>query len=121
MLPIYNKLLTCYDLMQCIDVEKQVFEEVAPLGTPVPYIVWQAISGQAIQHLDCSAHFDHSQFQIMVYDSDLQRAYRVREIVRQHLEKYCWILNPNLTNYEDDTKLFARGFDANWVLHRTDL
>lgn len=117
-LPIYRNLNASAELKAILDPSKQVFEDVAPRKTPLPYIVWQTISGQANNHLDAPANFDDTQFQLMVYDTDLQRAYRVRKLARQALENKCWINNPALSNYEPDTKLYARGFDANWILER---
>ena len=117
-LPIYRNLNASAELKAILDPAKQVFEDVAPHKTPLPYIVWQTISGQANNHLDAPANFDDTQFQLMVYDTDLQRAYQVRELARKALENKCWINNPALSNYESDTKLYARGFDANWILER---
>ena len=117
-LPIYRTLATDIAIKAVLDPAKQVFEDVAPHKTPHPYIVWQTISGQANNHLDEPANFDDTQFQLMVYDSDLKRAYEVKELARKALERLCWINNPALSNYEPDTKLYARGFDANWILER---
>ena len=117
-LPIYRKLKASPELALLIDVETKGFEDVTPHGTPAPYIVWQTISGQANNHLDAPANFDDVQFQIMVYATHVHRAYEIREAVRQALEDRVWVLNPQINNYETDTKLYARGFDANWILAR---
>lgn len=117
-LPIYSTLKANAELVKLLNVETQLFEDVAPLNTPVPYIVWQTISGQAENHLDEPANFDNTQFQLMVYDSNLKRAYQVKELARVALERLCWINNSMLSSYESDTKLYARGFDANWILER---
>lgn len=77
-LPIYRNLNASAELKAVLDPAKQVFEDVAPLNAPLPYIVWQTISGQANNHLDAPANFDDTQFQLMVYDTNLQRAYQVR-------------------------------------------
>ncbi len=118
MLPIYKTLAEFEPLNKVINVACQVHEEIAPQDTPTPYVVWQVIGGHAHQHLDTPAHLDDTQYQIMVYSPDRQQAYAVRELVRQALEMHSWILNPNLTNYEDDTRLYARGFDGNWIVGR---
>ena len=117
-LPIYRTLAADTALTAILDPTKQTHEDVAPKDTPVPYIVWQTISGQANNYLDAPANFDDTQFQLMVYDTNVKRAYEVRELARKALENKCWINNPALSNYEPDTKLYARGFDANWILER---
>ena len=117
-LPIYRTLADDTSLIATINPAKQIFEDVAPVDTPLPYIVWQFISGQANNHLDEPADFDDVQFQVMVYDNDLKRAYDVCELARKALETKCWINNPALGHYEPDTKLYARGFDANWISPR---
>lgn len=117
-LPIYRNLNASAELKAILDPTKQVFEDVAPHKTPHPYIVWQTISGQANNHLDEPANFDDTQFQLMVYDSDLKRAYEVKELARKALERLCWINNPALSVRDNESKLYGRGFDANWILER---
>lgn len=117
-LPIYKTLNTSAAVKALIDPAKQVHEDRAPLNTPTPYIVWQAISGQAKNHLDSAANFDDTQFQLMVYATTAKQAYELREAARVALENDCWILNPSINNYESDTNLYARGFDANYILPR---
>ena len=117
-LPIYRNLNASAELKAILNPTKQVFEDVAPNKTPLPYIVWQTISGQANNHLDEPANFDDTQFQLMVYDSDLNRAYEVKELARKALERLCWINNPALSVRDNEAKLYGRGFDANWILER---
>ena len=117
-LPIYKTLNASTEVKALIDPAKQVFEDRAPLGTPTPYIVWQALSGQAINHLDCPSNFDDTQFQVMVYATTAKQAYELRAAARKALEHSCWILNPSINTYESDTNLHARGFDANYILPR---
>lgn len=117
-LPIYRNLNASAELKAVLDPAKQIFEEEAPIDTPHPYIVWQVISGQANNHLDEPANFDDTQFQLMVYDSDLKRAYQLKELARKALERLCWINNPALSVRDNEAKLYGRGFDANWILER---
>ena len=117
-IPIYATLKANAAVTAAIDVPKKVFEDVAPLGTKEPYIVWQAISGQANNHLDTPANFDDTQYQLMVYASNAKTAYELRDLCRKALENRSWINNPSINQYETDTKLYARGFDANWILER---
>lgn len=117
-LPIYRILSDNAAIKAVIDPVKQIFEEEAPLNTPLPYIVWQTISGQADNYLDEPANFDETQFQLMVYDSNLKRAYDVKDLARQALERLCWINNPVLSVRDTTAKLYGRGFDANWILER---
>lgn len=117
-LPVHRTLKENLPLAALINVNDRVFEDVAPQGTSAPYIVWQTISGQANNHLDAPASFDDVQFQIIVYATHVKRAYEIREAIRTALEPQVWIMNPQINNYETDTKLYARGFDANWIVAR---
>lgn len=117
-LPIHRTLKADAGVTALINVETQVFEDVADHGTTSPYIVWQAISGQAENHLDEPASFDNTQYQVMVYDTDRMRAYQIRDAVRAALEKQSWISNPSINQHDSKAKLYGRGFDANWILAR---
>nr|WP_317199800.1 DUF3168 domain-containing protein [uncultured Psychrobacter sp.] len=117
-LPIYRTLKADTALAELIDVESQVFEDVAPFGTPAPYIVWQVISGQANNYLDAPASFDDTQFQVIVYATDTKQAYELRAAIRAVIEQHAWILNPSINQYDNEAKLYGRGFDANWILAR---
>jgi len=117
-IPIYATLKNNAGVTALINVEKQVYEDVAPINTPLPYVVWQAISGQANNHLDSPANFDDTQYQIMVYAVHAKNAYALRDACRKALESRSWINNPSINQYETETKLYARGFDANWILER---
>ena len=117
-LPIYRTLNENTAVTGLIDVSKKVFEDVAPLGTAAPYVVWQVISGQANNHLDAPANFDDTQYQIMVYASTTKQAYDIKDLIREAVEQRSWILNPSINVYDTETKLYGRGFDANWILER---
>lgn len=117
-LPIYTTLKADAELAAVIDVEKKVFEDIAPHGTNPPYIIWQTISGQALNHLDEPADIDSLQYQLMVYASSTDEAYQLRDLCRQALERQSYILNPSINITDPQTKLFGRGFDANWYHSR---
>lgn len=127
-LPIYRTLKADVELAKLIDVETKLFEDMAPFklrsdGTVVvtvspPYMVWTTISGQANNHLDCPANFDDTQYQLMVYATNARDAYAIRDAARAVLETKSWILNPSINHFETETKLYARGFDGNWILER---
>lgn len=117
-LPIHRTLKADAALSALINVDAKVFEDVAPQGTSAPYIVWQTISGQANNHLDAPANFDDVQFQIIVYATHVKRAYEIRDAIRAALENHCFILNPSINQYDNEAKLYGRGFDANWILAR---
>lgn len=99
-----------------LGADPRVYEDVAPVGAEVPYIVWQELSGLSYNHLDTEpANFDDVKFQVMVYDTYVGRAYQVRDVVRKALEGHCYILNPRLSDFDPTTKQSRRGFDANWI------
>lgn len=117
-IPIYKMLNADVDLKQKIDVSVKGFEEVAPLGTKLPFIVWQTVAGQAMNDLDSPANFDSLQFQIMIYSNNPKEAYEIKDLVRKAVEHRAWILNPALSNYDSVNKVYAKGFDANYILER---
>ncbi|MFU8927559.1 tail completion protein gp17 [Acinetobacter puyangensis] len=116
-LPIYRKLKASL-VADIINIETQVFEDMAPLDTQAPYLVWQALGGNAINNLDCPASVDHLMYQVMVYDTDVKRAYQIRDIARKALEDDSYILDPHINDYDTKAKLYMRGFDAHWFLNR---
>ncbi|WP_396234170.1 DUF3168 domain-containing protein [Acinetobacter baumannii] len=117
-LPIYRTLNADPAVKAILGTDLRVYEDLAPLDTPTPYAVWREVGGSAENSLDCPAKTDHVMYQVIVYDTNQKRAYEAREAIRKALETQSYILNPRISNYETDTKLFARGFDANWVLDR---
>lgn len=127
-LPIFRTLKATAEVMALIPVNAKgrpyIFEDIAPTDPATgetiqpPYIVWQTISGQANNHLDTPAHFDDTQYQLMVYARSPKQAYDIRDACRTALEQQSWINNPSINHYETDKKLYARGFDANWILER---
>lgn len=115
-LPIKPILKENLSVTTLLGADPRLYEDIAPEGAQVPYIVWQELGGQAKNHLDnAPANFDDVQFQIMVYDTYVGRAYQVREAVRKALESYCYILNPRISGFDPTTKQSMRGFDANWI------
>ena len=117
-LPIYKILKNDLDLNTKISISDKGYEDVAPLGTKPPFIVWQTLTGQAMNDLDSPANFDSLQFQVMVYSSNTKEAYEIRDLVRKALEQRSWILNPAISNYDSASKIHGKGFDANWILER---
>ncbi len=96
----------------------RVYEDIAPDNTQLPYAVWQVVSGTPENNLDCPANIDQVSFQIVVYDTDQRRVQTVRAAIRAALEPHCYVTNIHPSGYETATKLFSRGFDANWYLDR---
>ncbi|MHC3050942.1 tail completion protein gp17 [Acinetobacter nosocomialis] len=117
-LPIYRTLNADSSVKAILGNDLRVYEDVAPLGTATPYAVWQDIGGPAENNLDCPAEVDHVMYQVMVYDTNQKRAYEARDAIRKSLENRSYILNPRISDYEKETKLYVRGFDANWFLDR---
>ena len=117
-LPICKLLKEDTDLNTKISVSQKGYEDIAPQGTKTPFIVWQTLTGQAMNDLDSPANFDSLQFQVMVYSNDIKEAYEIRDLVRKALEQRSWILNPAISNYDTATKIHGKGFDANYILER---
>lgn len=112
-LPIFEKLKAVPEL-----TGYKIYEDVAPYGTKPPYIVWQVLSGQALNDLDEPANFDNTQYQVVVYAPRKKDAYQIRDICRKALEHDSFILNPSINTADPQTKLYGRGFDANWIQPR---
>jgi Protein of unknown function (DUF3168) len=98
----------------------KVWEDIAPSGTTYPYAVWSVVTGDPQNNLDCPANTDHVSFQIVVYDTNKERASEVRAAIRKALEPHCYVTNIHPNHFERiaDTNIFGRGFDANWFLDR---
>ena len=114
-LPIYKTLKASPQIVVLLG--DKIYEDLAPAGTVAPYLVWQEIAGTPNNNLDCPANNDHVMYQIMVYSSDSKTASDIRTAVCEVLQQHSFILS-RINDYEKDTKLFARGFDANWWLDR---
>ncbi len=115
-LPILPILKANPKILEFLGADPRIYEDVAPLETEVPYIVWQELGGLSNNHLDAEpANFDDVKFQVMVYDTYVGRAYQVRDVVRKTLEAHCYILNPRISDFDPTTKQSMRGFDANWI------
>ena len=117
-LPIYKTLNANADVKTIFGDNLRIYEDIAPIGTATPYAVWQEVGGNAENNLDCPATTDHIMYQVIVYDTNRKRAYMGCDAIRKALENHSYILNPRISGYEIDTKLFSRGFDANWFLAR---
>ena len=117
-LPIYKTLNANADVKTIFGDNLRIYEDIAPIGTATPYAVWQEVGGNAENNLDCHATTDHIMYKVIVYDTNRKRAYMGRDAIRKALENHSYILNPRISGYETDTKLFSRGFDANWFLDR---
>lgn len=115
-LPVLPILKANPSVTAFLGTDPRVYEDVAPVDAVVPYVVWQELGGLSNNHLDTEpASFDDVQFQVMVYDTYVGRAYEVRDVVRKALEGYCFILNPRISGFDQTTKQSKRGFDANWI------
>lgn len=115
-IPIYEALSNDSDIVA--KVADRIYEDIAPEGARSPFIVWQVISGQAMNDLDKAANFDSLQFQVMIYSSNITVAKEVRNLSRKAIENKAWILNPAISNYDPVRKLYAKGYDANYILER---
>ena len=118
LIPIYRILNSNIELNTKINISTQLHEEVAPVNVKPPFIVWQTLTGQAINDLDSPANFDSIQYQLMVYSESAKEAYELKDLVRKALEQKSWILNPSISNYDTTKKMYSKGFDANWILER---
>lgn len=115
-LPIYKTLSNDLEIKAL--VQDRIYEDIAPDNTKSPFIVWQIISGQAMNDLDSPANFDSLQFQVMVYSSNNKTAQDIRSLSRKAIEHKAWILNPAISDYDTTRKLYAKGYDANYILER---
>ncbi|MHC3124761.1 DUF3168 domain-containing protein [Acinetobacter sp. GN11] len=115
-LPIYRTLKESPAVVAHLGAELRVYEDVAPEGAEVPYVVWQELGGNSLNYVDnMPADNDDVMYQLKVYDTKADRASQVRTAVRKALELYCFIMNPRISGVDHKTKQYFRGFDASWI------
>lgn len=117
-IPIFRILNANSKIKALLGEDLKVYEDVAPSGIEPPYAVWQIITASSENHLDSQAKLDHVMYQVIVYDTDVIRATAIRAAIRSVLGDHSYILNPMINGKETQTKLFSRGFDANWFVKR---
>ena len=93
---------------------------LAPDAPVKPYLVWQDISGDPQNHLDCPANTDHITIQIDIYTSTPDQLRLIREAARKALEldNSCTVTSLRGNEREPVTKLYRTGFDSNWFIDR---
>ena len=93
---------------------------LAPDAPVKPYLVWQDISGDPQNHLDCPANTDHVTIQIDIYTLVPYQLRLIREAARKALEldNSCTVTSLRGNEREPITKLYRTGFDSNWFLDR---
>jgi len=93
---------------------------LAPDAPAKPYLVWQDISGDPQNHLDCPANTDHVTIQIDIYTLVPDQLRLIREAARKALEldNSCTVTSLRGNEREPVTKLYRTGFDSNWFVDR---
>lgn len=93
---------------------------LAPDAPVKPYLVWQDISGDPQNHLDCPANTDHITIQIDIYTLVPDQLRLIREAARKALEldNSCTVTGLRGNEREPVTKLYRTGFDSNWFVDR---
>lgn len=115
-LPIFRILKESPAVVAHLGAEPRVYEDVAPTGAMVPYVVWQELGGKSLNYVDnMPADNDDVMYQVKVYHTRADRASEVRSVVRKALELYCFIMNPRISGVDSKTKQYFRGFDASWI------
>ncbi|EMB7125462.1 DUF3168 domain-containing protein [Acinetobacter baumannii] len=117
-IPIFRILNANSKIKALLGEDLKVYEDVAPSGIEPPYAVWQIITASSENYLDSQAKLDHVMYQVIVYDTDVIRATAIRAAIRSVLGDHSYILNSMINGKETQTKLFSRGFDANWFVKR---
>lgn len=93
---------------------------LAPDAPVKPYLVWQDISGDPQNHLDCPANTDHVTIQIDIYTLVPDQLRLIREAARKALEldNSCTVTSLRGNEREPITKLYRTSFDSNWFVDR---
>ena len=93
---------------------------LAPDAPVKPYLVWQDISGDPQNNLDCPANTDHLTIQIDIYTTDPMQLSLIKEAARKALEvdNSCTVTSLRGNEREPETKLYRTGFDSNWFVDR---
>ena len=93
---------------------------LAPDAPVKPYLVWQDLSGDPQNNLDCPANTDHTTIQVDIYTTTPDQLKSIRDAARNALEVgyLCTVTNLRGNDRDPVTKLYQTGFDSNWFVDR---
>lgn len=93
---------------------------LAPDSPKKPYLVWQIISGDPLNHIDGPSITDHMTIQFDIYTDNADQLDLIRESARKALEvdNSCTVVSLRGNERDHDSKLLRTGFDCNWFVDR---
>lgn len=93
----------------------RVFRDVAPESTEYPYVIWERIGGEAINHFDCPALDDAVDVHVEIYARSESEAGKVVKVVRNALKHHCLVTGfPSTGQPTDGTRREA--FACSWLI-----
>lgn len=108
--PLYRYLELSAPLMALVGTRVGPFGEVDQ-DTPMPYVVWQTISGTPELYLDNRPDIDQSRVQIDVWAATGTEAEQVAEAVRDALEDLGYMVSWGSTERDPETRNFRFSMD----------
>ena len=96
----------------------RVFEfGMATENVKFPYVVWQVISGQPYNNLDCPPPVDKVRVQFDVYGTTGAESKNIAKLVRLAIEQNCYIIDMYGT-FRDTDGIYTTQFDTSWHVPR---
>ena len=96
----------------------RIYQGVAPPHTPVPYVVWQSISGAPENYLADTPDVDSYSVQVDVYANSAAEARTVARALRDALEPHGYITSIREPAPDPVTKNARYSFDIDWIVNR---
>lgn len=90
----------------------------APQNTPVPYAVWQVVSGSPDNYITNRPDVDSYTIQIDVYAADGNSAEAVAVALRDAFEGVSHVTSWRSHGRDSDTADYRIGFDVRWIVQR---
>jgi len=91
-------------------------QDVSPL--PLPYLVWQTISGIPENYLDDLPDMDKTRVQIDVWAATGAQAEAIAQSVRDALEPGAYMISFGNTTRDPETRAFRFGLDFDFLTPR---
>lgn len=90
----------------------------APQNVKKPYAVWQMITGNPENYLNCRPDIEMHSIQIDVYADTAKVASDVLNAIEYAIETSCTITSYHGESRDPDTNDYTVGFDADWYVKR---
>lgn len=90
----------------------------APLGTLLPYAVWQVINGSPENYLGNRPDLEGYRLQVDIYGATGSSANAVKSALEAAIENYAHVVSYNGDARDPATKNYRTSFDVLWLINR---